>query len=99
LIRTVVMLMFWSVALPIAALLFQASKNAVVNQRGFPRAADTGDTDQHVERNIDIDIFQIVLAGATDFESLELQRPAMLRLFDFGFAAKIAAGQRLGVPD
>ena len=38
----------------------------ILNQRGFPRAADAGDADQPVQRNLDIDVLQVVLAGAQE---------------------------------
>jgi len=42
-----------------------------VNQASISRAADARDADQHVERDIDIDIFQIA-RGAADLQSIEL---------------------------
>ncbi len=43
----------------------------VLHQRGFPRARDAGDAHQALQRNADVDIFQVVLGSA---EELELRR-------------------------
>jgi hypothetical protein len=40
-----------------------------VNQRAFAGARDAGDRDKRAERKRDVDVFQVVLAGAFDFET------------------------------
>ena len=47
----------------------------VVDERRLARAADAGDRGQHAERNLDVDVLQVVLARAADDE-LALQLPA-----------------------
>ena len=59
------------VALPFAALLLHTGINAIVNQSGFTRATDPGNTNQHIERDIDVDSFQIMLAGAANLQTLK----------------------------
>ncbi len=44
----------------------QRRKQDVVHQRGFARAADAGDADQAPERNLDVDVLEIVLGGALE---------------------------------
>ena len=39
------------------------------------RAADAGDHRESIERNLDIEIFEIVLLGAADVDAFTLQRP------------------------
>lgn len=34
---------------------------------GFPGSGDAGDSDDFVERDVDVDVFQVVDAGAADF--------------------------------
>src|SRR5207244_9201880 len=50
---------------------------------------------QHIERNLNIDVFQVVFAGAAKLQPFELQRSTMFRLFDFNFAAQVTSRQRL----
>src|SRR5690606_26370061 len=50
--------------LDVAALPFRVHR--VEGERRFARAADAGDDDQLVERQVDVDAAQIVLAGAAD---------------------------------
>ena len=38
----------------------------LVDQRRLARAADAGDGDQHAERNLDVDVLEVVLARAFD---------------------------------
>jgi hypothetical protein len=39
-----------------------------VHERALAGAGDTGDDDQHAERDVDVDVAQVVLAGAADRE-------------------------------
>ena len=42
--------------------------NRVKGERGFARARQPGDHHQFVARNIDVDVFQVVLARAAHFD-------------------------------
>ena len=46
----------------------------IENQRGLSRPADAGDHDQLIEREIEIEIFQVVLAGAADADGIRARR-------------------------
>src|SRR5689334_9684509 len=81
--------------LPVAALLLQTGINTVMDQSRFARTADAGDADQHVERNVDVDAFQIVFACPAHAKLFDLERPPVLRLTDFCIAAQITRRQRL----
>ena len=39
-----------------------------VDQRALARAGHAGDDDQHAERDVDVDVLQVVGAGAADLE-------------------------------
>ena len=54
--------------LDIAALALRIER--VEHQRGLARAADAGDDDQLVERQIEIEILEIILAGAADADGI-----------------------------
>ena len=67
----------------------------IVNQRRFTRAGDAGHASEHAERNIDIDVFEIVLAGADDSDR-RLRLSSLLRNRDRFLAGKIIARERVG---
>src|SRR6185503_43147 len=52
------------VTLPLAALFLQTRVETVVNQRRLSRTAHTGDANEHVERYVDVDRFEVVFGGA-----------------------------------
>ena len=54
----------------LAALTQQISIKHFMDQRAFPTAADAGDGAQHAERNVHVDVFQIVLSRADDAQHL-----------------------------
>ena len=55
-------------ALDVAALAFGIER--IEGERRFPRAAQAGDHDQLLPRNLDVEILEIVLARTTDLDSL-----------------------------
>ena len=59
-------------ALDIAALAFRI--DGVEGERGFARARQPGEHHQPVARNIEIDVFEIVLAGAADGDDARIAR-------------------------
>ena len=64
LLRSFDLLKRTDVSLPIAGFFFQPGIDAIVNQRGLAGAAHAGHAHQHVQRNINVDRFEIVFAGA-----------------------------------
>ncbi len=50
----------------------------VVDERTFARAADPGDADKRLQRNGDVDVAEVVVPGADDFERLLAARPSLL---------------------
>ncbi len=48
--------------------LFQIAMEHFVDQTRFARARNAGDADQQAEGNLDVDIFEIVGAGAADLD-------------------------------
>src|SRR6476660_2317107 len=76
----------------------RAEKN-VVHEGGFSGAADSGDDGGRVQRNHQVDVFQIVSGGAEDAEKFSAGLVA-----DFGngnakFAAEIFSGERFLVAE
>ena len=51
----------------------------LVDQARFSRAGHTGDADEHAQRNLDVDIFQIVGARAFDLDHALRQRLTVAR--------------------
>src|SRR5438067_1001737 len=54
----------------------------------------TGDANEHVERDLDINRLEIVLGRALNYESPLLHRPTLAGLLDLRVAAQVACGQR-----
>src|SRR5712692_6321988 len=68
----------------------------VVDERGFPGTGDARDNDEHAKRQIDVDFFEIVRAGAKDLNDFAVGAAAFFGDGDFRGAAKILAGERFG---
>ena len=83
---------------------FERAEHHVVDERRFARAGDAGDRDHHAERNIDVDIFQIVHARAgeaehafgVDLAPLAFRRDAHLSAQIAGGERAVAIGEQLG---
>ena len=71
-------------AFDVAALAFGIED--VEGQRRLSRTADAGDDGQRVERNVEIEILEIVLLGAADVD-------AIFRLAWSGFASSVIASR------
>src|SRR5262249_31401675 len=82
------------VSLPFAALLLQSRVKAIVNQRRLAGAAHARHTDEHVERNLDVDRFEIVFRRALDCDATLLRRAALAWFLDLSVAAQIASRER-----
>jgi len=65
-----------------------------VNERGFSRAGDPGDRDEHPQRELHINFFQIVRACSVELDLLGRFFTALLRDGDLEFAGKIPTGER-----
>src|ERR1700682_2240937 len=74
----------------------QAAIQNVAHQRALARAADAGDTDQLAQREIHIDVLQVVLGGATHNDHLAVTLAAPPRQRDRSLTAKKRARDRLG---
>src|SRR5882762_7535553 len=72
-----------------------AVKN-VVDQSGFAGAGDAGDYGEQAEGERDINIFEIVGAGAEDLDGFAVGAAARLGDRNLRGAAEIAAGERFG---
>ena len=72
-------------ALDVAALALGI--DGVEGERGFAGAGQPGEHDELVARNVEINIFEVVLAGAAD-----RNHAAILRALDLGAAVLAAAG-------
>src|SRR5512145_466935 len=58
--------------LDVAALAFGVEN--IEGERGFARAADTGDDGQLIERNLDVEVLEIILPGAADVNCFSVHR-------------------------
>ena len=65
-----------------------------MNECRFSGARNAGDANEHIERNIDRDVLEIMLTSALDLDLAFRDRPALLRYFDLGISAKISSGKR-----
>ena len=66
----------------------------VVHERRLARAADAGDAGQRVERELEVDVLQVVLAGADDPDLLRRALAAVRRHRDLQFAAQVFGRER-----
>ena len=66
----------------------------VVDERRLARPADAGDGRQHAERNLDVDVLQVVLARAADDDLALERRPPGRRRRNRSRAGQVGAGQR-----
>ena len=48
----------------------------MIDERGFARTADAGDADQAAERDLHVDVFQVVLAATFELEAVFPDRAA-----------------------
>ena len=73
----------------------RAGRDRPVHQRALARAGDPGDDDQHAERDVDVDVAQVVRRRAAD-----LQRAGgrAHRLLECGPVVEVAAGERAAGP-
>ena len=57
-------------AIPVALRALQRRVDHVVHERALARAADAGDAGQHAERDLDVDVLEVVLRGAENAHAL-----------------------------
>ena len=69
----------------------------VVDERGLARPGDPGHAREHPQRYVDVDVAQVVLAGAEDLDVAARRPPPGGRL-DRGGTREVLAGERLGHP-
>src|SRR5438128_5953099 len=68
-----------------------------VNQRAFPGAGGAGNANKLLQRNLDADVLEIVVAGAAHDNRFAAGRPALAGDADGLLAAEIPAGERFAV--
>src|SRR6185369_3200106 len=66
----------------------------VVQKCGLSRAGNSGDRDQHAERNFNVDVFQVVSSCADNPHSLFPRFAPRLRHLDSQFVRQISPGER-----
>src|SRR4029077_11548861 len=77
-------------------LLREGAVKNVIDEGGFAGAGDAGDYGEQTEGESDVDIFQIVGAGAENLDGFAIGAAALFRDGDVGGAAEIAAGEGFG---
>src|SRR6202171_1290991 len=73
-------------------MLRQASIKDVADQRALARAADTGNADQFAQREVHVDVLQVVLGRATNHDHLSVALAAPSRQWDGSLAAQEGPG-------
>src|SRR4029077_6333542 len=68
----------------------------VVHESGFSRAGNAGDDDEQAEGKRDVEVLQIIGAGAEDAEGLAIGSATLGRNGDRNLAGEIAAGEGAG---
>ena len=79
--------------LGIVELVLQYRHQCLVYERGFAAAADSADTDKDTQREVYVNVFQVVARRATDSEHLSVPFSADSRHFDTPLSGKIIQGQ------
>ena len=64
------------------------------DEGAFARSRDAGDADQHVERNADHEILEVVLGRAGDAQDLAVARASDLRQGNAVLPAQVPGGER-----
>ena len=72
-----------------------AAGHRAVDQRALARAGHAGDHDQHAERDVDVDVLQVVRVGAAHLQRAG-RRPH--RLLERGPVVEVPAGERAAGP-
>src|SRR4029077_4758203 len=71
----------------------------VVDQGGFAGAGNGGDDGEQTERQRDVDVFQVVGAGAENLDGFAVGAAALFGDGDLRGTAETAPGERLGARD
>ena len=72
-----------------------AAGHRAVDQRALARTCDTGDDAKHAERNVDVDVLEVVRRGATHLERAGRRTH---RVLDRGPVVEVAAGDGVTPP-
>src|SRR4029077_16423135 len=78
---------------------FQTGQEDVVDERTLSRSTHAGDANEDAERNIHVDVFQVVVPRPDDAESLAVGRPPALRRFDLRATRQVRPGKTVRVGD
>ena len=81
-------------AIPVVLGALQRRVDDVVHERALARAADAGHAGQHAERNLDVDVLEVVLRRAEDPQALVGRAAARRRHRDRELVAQVLGGQR-----
>ena len=76
-------------------MLHERPQEDVVDQRRLARTGHTGDRHEAAEGDVDIDVRQVVLAGALDAQPTVADRAALLRQRDRTLSGQVLTGDRL----
>lgn len=72
-------------------------RDNTVDKGGFARAGDAGDDSEEAEGELDIDVFEIVFAGADDAQEFARGFATFARRGELFFAGQVAAGDGICV--
>src|SRR5262245_26109022 len=71
----------------------------VADQRAFAAAADARHTNKRAERNLDVDVLEVVLRSAENLEKVAVAGAAQLRNLNLLLAGQILTGEAVRVLD
>src|SRR5262249_42208451 len=69
----------------------------VVDQRALARAAYPGDRNEEAERNLDIDILEVVVSCTVDLKAFSRRRPSLVRDGNLFHPGEILAGKAVRI--
>src|SRR5262249_30314115 len=94
-VRTVSVLVSLVGAVADAVALLESLLQDVVDQRRFARATDTRDADEETERELDIDVLEVVVACSLDGDALAVAGAALWRDRYLLLPGEVLPGERL----
>src|SRR5579859_7401549 len=69
----------------------------LVDERAFPGSRGAGHANKLFQRDLDVDVFKVVVTGTADDDRFATGPPALAGDLDGLLAAEVLAGQRLSV--
>src|SRR5262249_32724857 len=86
--------MFADAAIPVALRAFHGRVQHVVYERGLARSADARDAREETERDVDVDVLEVVLLGAQHLQMLNAGPAPRLRHGNREFVTKVFRRER-----